>query len=80
MGYAYAEVESIHARETVLKCGSDDGIKVWLNGEVVHEIDGTRAYEPNSDEVTIRLKDGTNRLAGQNLERDSGLGLRCRDS
>lgn len=62
VGYAYAEVESIHARETVLKCGSDDGIKVWLNGEIVHEIDGTRAYEPNSDEVAIRLKDGTNRL------------------
>lgn len=62
VAYAYAELDSIHARETVLKCGSDDGIKVWLNGEVVHENDISRGYEANSDEVAIRLKDGTNRL------------------
>ena len=36
VGYAYTEIESIHARETVLRCGSDDGIKIWINGKLVH--------------------------------------------
>jgi hypothetical protein len=62
VAYAFVEVDSIHGRETVLRCGSDDGIKVWLNGTVVHEFDGARAYEAGGDEVSIFLKEGTNRL------------------
>jgi hypothetical protein len=62
VAYAYAEVEAIHSRETVLRCGSDDGIKVWLNGTVVHEFDGQRGHSAGSDEAPIFLKEGTNRL------------------
>jgi len=62
VAYAYAEVESIHARETVLRIGSRDGIKVWVNGRVVHENEINRNYVPNSDEVAVYLKDGVNRI------------------
>ena len=62
VGYAYAEIESVHPRQTVLRCGSDDGIRVWLNGRVVHSHEVGRAYKPCSDEVPIRLEAGTNRL------------------
>ena len=62
VAYAYAEVDSIHQRETVIKCGSDDGIKVWVNGQVVHANDVQRGYAEKSDEAPVFLKEGTNRI------------------
>lgn len=62
VAYAYAEVESIHSRETVLRIGSRDGIQVWVNGRIVHRNEIQRNYVPNSDEVTVHLKDGVNRI------------------
>ena len=62
VAYGYAEIESIHARETVLTCGSDDGIKIWLNGKVVHSHEIGRTYRANSDAVSIQLEAGINRL------------------
>ena len=62
IGYAYAEIESIHARETVLSCGSDDGIKIWMNGTLVHSIDVRRPHKPAEDSKHVYLNAGTNRL------------------
>src|SRR5690606_10509666 len=60
--YAYAEVDSIHARDTVLKVGSDDGVAIWLNGQRVHLNDVARGHNAGDDEVKVHLKEGTNRL------------------
>jgi len=62
VAYAYTEVESIHGREAVVKCGSSDGIKVWLNGKVVHENDTRRGYEAGADEFPVFLAEGKNSL------------------
>jgi hypothetical protein len=62
VAYGYAEVHSAHARECVLRCGSDDGIKLWLNGKLVHAMEVGRAYAPGSDEVPVQLRAGVNRL------------------
>ncbi len=62
VAYGYTQIESVHGRETVLSCGSDDGIKIWLNGQVVHEHEIGRGYSPGSDKVTIFLKAGINHL------------------
>jgi hypothetical protein len=62
VAYAYAEVESAHAREATIRCGSDDGIKLWLNGAPVHANEVGRAYCPGSDAVPVRLKAGVNRI------------------
>lgn len=62
VAYAYTELESVHARETVLKCGSDDGIKIWINGTVVHDNDVQRGYTEKEDEVAIALDEGVNRI------------------
>ncbi len=62
LAYGYTEVESIHQRETVLRCGSDDGIKIWVNGKLVHTHEVSRGYKANSDEVTIQLVEGINRI------------------
>lgn len=62
VAYATCWIESPDARAAVLTCGSDDGIQVWLNGEVVHRQPTGRYFASRSDRVPIRLTAGTNRL------------------
>jgi alpha-galactosidase len=62
LAYGYARLESPVAREAVLLLGSDDGIRVWLNGEEVHRVEAMRSYSLSSDEVRVRLSAGTNHL------------------
>ncbi|MDQ1256517.1 MAG: hypothetical protein QG656_1113, partial [Candidatus Hydrogenedentes bacterium] len=50
------------AQEAVLKLGSNDGVKVWLNGEVVHGNNVGRGCAPDSDTVTVKLNAGANPL------------------
>ena len=60
--YLKTEIGSPKAQDAVLELGSDDGVKVWLNGQVVHENNTTRACAPGQDKVKIRLKQGANPL------------------
>lgn len=62
VAFGYAEIESIHAREVELLCGSDDGIRIWLNGKQVHSHETTRGFSMRSDKVTVQLKAGLNRV------------------
>ena len=48
VAYGYAEFHNPAARERVLRCGSDDGIKLWLNGKLVHENEVGRGYAPRA--------------------------------
>ena len=62
LGYAYTEINDIHGRETVLSCGSDDGIEIFLNGKQVHKNEIGRGHAANSDSATVYLKPGINRI------------------
>ena len=75
VGFGYAEVESIHPRDTVLRCGSDDGITVWVNGKLVHRNEVGRGYEPNSDQTPIHLHAGVNRILVKIDNYTSGWGF-----
>ena len=45
-----------------LELGSDDGVKAWLNDELVHENNTTRGVTPGEDVVEVTLKKGWNSL------------------
>lgn len=45
-----------------LRLGSDDAIRVWLNGKLVHENKTLRALAANDDKVSVDLKAGPNEL------------------
>ncbi len=75
IAYAYTELNSVHARETLLRCGSDDGIKVWVNNKPVHENDATRAYAAGEDEAAIFLSEGTNRILVKITNQVGGWGF-----
>jgi alpha-galactosidase len=62
VGYAKTEVVSIHPRDVLLRCGSDDGIRIWLNGKLVHEHEVGRSYSPDVESVRVHLVAGVNRL------------------
>ena len=49
-------------RDAVLEIGSDDGVKVWLNGAVVHENPAARPVARASDRAAVRLREGRNDL------------------
>lgn len=59
---AYARTVLISDTETdaLLELGSDDGIKVWLNGQLVHGNNVSRGAAVAQDKVPVRLKKGEN--------------------
>ena len=50
------------AQEAVVELGSDDGVKAWLNGEVVHANNASRGCNPGEDKFAVQLKAGANPL------------------
>jgi len=60
--YLYAEVVVDEAQDTVLKIGSNDGMKLWLNGKTIHVFPGSRSLTVDQDTVTTRLKAGVNKF------------------
>jgi hypothetical protein len=47
-------------RSIDLSLGSDDGIQVYLNGEIVHERRVNRGVAPDQDALTVELQPGRN--------------------
>ncbi|MBI1785555.1 hypothetical protein HYR69_10465, partial [Candidatus Sumerlaeota bacterium] len=45
-----------------LEIGSDDGVKVWVNGAVVHANNATRSLKPAEDTAEATLKQGWNAI------------------
>lgn len=60
--YAYAEIDAPEATPIVLRAGSDDGIKIWVNGAVAHEHNIDRGLAVDQDEANAALVAGKNRI------------------
>jgi len=50
------------ARTVSLLLGSDDAVRIWINGEIVHENNIRRPVAPNQDRVAITLEPGENQV------------------
>lgn len=55
-------VHSDKSRECTLRLGSNDALRVWLNGKLVHENQRTRLARADQDEVLVKLEEGDNQL------------------
>jgi putative heme-binding domain-containing protein len=73
--YAYCRIESPVRQQMMLLPGSDDGLKIWHNGNVVWTFVGARAALPLQDVVYIDLQPGSNDLLFRvnNVEGDCAL-------
>jgi HEAT repeat protein len=62
VAYLRTRVVAPRACDALLLLGSDDGVKAWLNGEVVHSQNVDRGAVPDQDAAPIQLKPGLNDL------------------
>jgi hypothetical protein len=81
VAYASCEIYSPEERTGWFDFGSDDGLKAWLNGELIISKDLYRCAAPAQDLVAVRLRQGWNTVLckiGQ-AEGEWGFHLRVSD-
>ena len=61
-GYMKCQIWSPNDQKARLDTGSDDGLKVWLNGKVVYEKDAPRSLNVGEDKIAVQLSKGWNEL------------------
>lgn len=79
VAYAYCEIDSPSDRKAVLTVGSDDGIKIWLNHELVHDNHVGRAIAKDEDLVSVGFKKGRNKLLVKVDQGSGGWGFCLRE-
>jgi HEAT repeat protein len=62
VAYLRTRVWSPQEQKAQLELGSDDGVKVWLNGQLVHANNAVRPTMPGQDKAPVTLKKGWNPL------------------
>lgn len=62
VGYAFTTIDSPAEQRTILAIGSDDGIKLWLNGKLVHKKNKIRSCKRDNDKVEVGLRKGKNTI------------------
>ncbi len=74
--YAFTTLVSETDQPNVLmRVGSDDSIKVWLNGQVVWSNATNRSYRKNDDVFPVNLKKGDNLLLVKVSDRSGSWGM-----
>jgi hypothetical protein len=62
VAYLRATIWSPREQKATLLLGSDDGVKVWLNGKMIHAKNVARGVSPDEDKVPVALREGANEL------------------
>ncbi|MHC4537839.1 MAG: hypothetical protein ACYS6K_28235 [Planctomycetota bacterium] len=78
VAYAWAQVNMAEETKGVLGIGSDDSIKVWLNGKLVHKNLVTRGVIADNDRVPVTFKKGENQLVLKIINYGGPWGFACR--
>ncbi|MCC7375313.1 MAG: HEAT repeat domain-containing protein [Verrucomicrobiales bacterium] len=76
--YVKTRVHVDAEQEARFAMGSDDGIKLWLNGVLIHSNNAVRGLTPGQDQVNGRLKAGWNELLAKITQHTAGCGLSMR--
>jgi len=62
VAYLRTEIISDIQKPARLEIYTDDGVKAWLNGKLIHENNVSRGIQDEPDVVNVTLKEGTNQL------------------
>jgi hypothetical protein len=76
--YVKASLDSPAEQSARLELGSDDGIKAWLNGKLVHENMANRGCTPGEDSVKVTLDKGRNVLLLKIVDNTGHWAFSCR--
>jgi hypothetical protein len=75
VGYAVRSITSERARRVRCWAGSDDALRLWLNGKLVMERPGQHSPVPDDDSALIDLTAGENTLVAEVSQGFGGWGL-----
>ncbi|MHC4908252.1 MAG: family 16 glycoside hydrolase [Planctomycetota bacterium] len=78
VAYARTSIWSDTARDVRFDLGSDDGIKLWLNDDVLHENNVMRGHSAANDRANGRLRFGWNTLLVKVSQGGGGWAFSCR--
>jgi hypothetical protein len=73
--YAKTKVFCPKAQPVSLEIGSDDGVKLWINGALVHANNAVRGMAPAQDKAKAELKQGWNDFQAKVTQHTMGCGL-----
>ena len=76
--YAKTRVFVPAARSVSFAIGSDDGIKLWVNAELIHANNAVRGLTPDQDRATGQLREGWNDLLAKITQHTAGCGFTLR--
>jgi tetratricopeptide (TPR) repeat protein/transglutaminase-like putative cysteine protease len=76
--YAVSEVSSRQSRRAILSVAIDGAYKLWLNGELIAEVDENLGGFVFRDEIPVRLQRGENTVAVKLGSDESSLGFHMR--
>jgi glucose/arabinose dehydrogenase len=62
IAYLHREVIAETAAQVQVEMGSDDGLKFWLNGELLVDADVYRGMNPSDHRITLNLRHGVNTI------------------
>jgi len=70
--YLYRTVRTPFAQKATFSLGSDDAIKVWVNGKLVLDKNVQRGIAPDQDKISVELNEGENQLLLKVVNYSSG--------
>ena len=73
--YAFCHIYSRNEQEGRFLLGSDDAVKVWVNGEMVHSNYVTRGVKRGEDKFSAKLNKGLNRVLLKVVQGDGEWGF-----
>lgn len=76
--YAFTSLDMPFSQKAILAIGSDDGVKVWLNGKLVHQNHILRAVTTDQDKIKIHLRKGRNTILVKVSQLGAEWGFTCR--
>ena len=71
VSYAFCTIESPHEKDILIRLGSDDGYKLWVNGKMAGEYHERRAAKIDDNTHLVHLKKGINNILLK-VDQDSG--------
>ena len=76
--YAYVKIELAEAVKGAVRAGSDDGIRIWVNGEMVHANNIDRGCDIDQDVAPAQFRAGMNEVLIQSTQNGGGWAFLAR--
>jgi len=62
VAYLKTKIQTNESQTVLFEIGSDDGVKVWLNRQLVHQNNVVRGHNQGEDVIEVKLKEGLNEV------------------